>query len=576
MQSYGLTQEQYLELEEFHHDTIVERKTCVYSWEQFPIYASELEMLQKLSPKLNWITFDLPSPVAAPYIRKLLRTTWKNERTLYYHTCDLTGKKSISRINPTLWIKIYTNEAWASDSWECTDYGTDRQEGTVSEKIKQLAYQTPYQDLIGSLTNTQTNALYTNYTADITDSYLVFDAHTIQNCYYVTKARRCTDCVDGVQINDCNRCVWCYDCKWCHGCVGLARCASCVSSRYLIDCVSCQDCIWCVWLEHKQCCVYNKQLSKEDYAIFKKSFIESWAKLDSLERNALINESSSFSSVVASENATGYSIRNCTNILRWEDMLWCQDMLWCNSMSEAQDCIDVSSYGHESSRMVHCSQVGRYSNSLLGCVSIGRSENLMYCIDVKKSRYCFGCVNMKWKEYCIFNTQYTKDQYFEIVPKLIAAMQADGSRGHFLNPETNVIIYNDSKVLEEFPVKCVINTEWNEVYSNADWYGTVTFGKPISSDIVHATLDLWWKQLIPILWRTAEIASAQSDSVIDADALQLSSKDITHDQLKRPIRCSHTWKLYRINKPELDIYQSLWCPLPRVHHDVRYDIIRNG
>jgi hypothetical protein len=35
---------------------------------------------------------------------------------------------------------------------------------------------------------------------------------------------------------------------------------------------------------------------------------------------------------------------------------------------------------------------------------------------------------MKEKEYCIFNIQYTKEEYFQKVPELIAMMKNDNSR----------------------------------------------------------------------------------------------------------------------------------------------------
>jgi len=44
----------------------------------------------------------------------------------------------------------------------------------------------------------------------------------------------------------------------------------------------------------------------------------------------------------------------------------------------------------------------------------------MFCIGAK---HCFGCVGIKNKEYCIFNKQYTKEQYEELVPKIINHMK---------------------------------------------------------------------------------------------------------------------------------------------------------
>ena len=573
--SFWRTKGDYQNLADHHNDPIAERRICQYTWHDFAVFTSEATMLKKLSPILSDIAYTLPMPSVSPIMRKVLRLMRKNERNLYYHTCDLTDKKSISRIHPNRWVSIYTNQAWASDAWETTDYGISlSNDESIFGMIQKLATTTPYQDLIGSLTNTTTNALYTNYTADITDSYLVFDAHTIKNCYYLTKARRCNDCVDCIWIDDCERCVSCVDCKNCHSSVYLRTCWSCVACWWLLDCVNCNNCIWCVWLQHKQYCIYNKQYTKEEYMEFKKKFIAFGGAVDNAQRIELIQWHAITQTIVWSENVSWESIRNCKHILWWESLLHCEDMLWCDAMSEAQDCMDVSSYGHNSSRIYQCAQVWRYSQSLVGCVNIWRSERLLYCIDVKKSKHCFGCVNMKWKEYCIFNIQYTKEEYFQIVPRLIKSMQDDGVRWSFLPQWCNVIVYNDSKSFENYPVQRVIDASWNIIYKNNNWYWVITLQE--NTELAQWTLSYWGLQTIPVVRRCSQQNIVSEDtSAINANALPTRSKEITYDQVDRPIRCSKTWKLFRIMKPELDIYQSLECALPTVHQDIRYEVLMN-
>jgi hypothetical protein len=47
---------------------------------------------------------------------------YKNERHLYHTTCDLTGKKIITRIHPDIDVKTFSMEGRASDDREYTDY----------------------------------------------------------------------------------------------------------------------------------------------------------------------------------------------------------------------------------------------------------------------------------------------------------------------------------------------------------------------------------------------------------------------------------------------------------------------
>jgi hypothetical protein len=47
------------------------------------------------------------------------------------------------------------------------------------------------------------------------------------------------------------------------------------------------------------------------------------------------------------------------------------------------------------------------------------SDNLVAC------KNCFGCISLKNKEYCIFNKQYTKQEYEELVSKIIEKMKTN-------------------------------------------------------------------------------------------------------------------------------------------------------
>ncbi len=98
------------------------------------------------------------------------------------------------------------------------------------------------------------------------------------------------------------------------------------------------------------------------------------------------------------------------------------NLIYCSDIVEAQDCLDVDGYGHNSFLMYNSTQAGRYSNHLYCCAGIGKSEYLYYCVEVKKSHHCFGCVNMRDASYCIFNKQYTPEVWESMVSKIINCM----------------------------------------------------------------------------------------------------------------------------------------------------------
>ena len=76
-------------------DPIMEWKTCEVSRKEFPIYKSDLEFYDKISPVFDNQKFDIPTPKLCPEERARRRLAWRNERKLYRRNCDATGKPII-------------------------------------------------------------------------------------------------------------------------------------------------------------------------------------------------------------------------------------------------------------------------------------------------------------------------------------------------------------------------------------------------------------------------------------------------------------------------------------------------
>jgi hypothetical protein len=80
------------------------------------------------------------------------------------------------------------------------------------------------------------------------------------------------------------------------------------------------------------------------------------------------------------------------------------------------------------------------------------------CHDLKN---CFGCVGLRKKQYCILNKQYTKEQYEELIPKIIEQMNVlpyvDNKNrvykyGEFFPSELSPFLYNETIAHEHFPL----------------------------------------------------------------------------------------------------------------------------
>jgi hypothetical protein len=92
------------------NDPIVERKTCKVSGTQFPIYQSDLEFYDKISPIFAGVKYPIPTPTLCPEERQKRRLAFRNDRRLYRRTCDATGKQIISIYSPDKQYKVYDQQ----------------------------------------------------------------------------------------------------------------------------------------------------------------------------------------------------------------------------------------------------------------------------------------------------------------------------------------------------------------------------------------------------------------------------------------------------------------------------------
>ena len=105
------------------NDPIVEWKTCKVSGQEFPIYQSDLEFYDKISPTFNGVKYQIPTPTLCPEERQRRRLAFRNERKLYRRTCDASGQNIISMYSPDKSYKIYHKDYRWSDARDATFYG---------------------------------------------------------------------------------------------------------------------------------------------------------------------------------------------------------------------------------------------------------------------------------------------------------------------------------------------------------------------------------------------------------------------------------------------------------------------
>jgi len=75
---------------------------------------------------------------------------------------------------------------------------------------------------------------------------------------------------------------------------------------------------------------------------------------------------------------------------------------------------------------------------------------LDYCFYTHYSKNCFGCIGLRHKQYCIFNKQYSKEEYEQLVPKIIEHMKSTGEFGEFFPAQYSDFAYNETIAQEYF------------------------------------------------------------------------------------------------------------------------------
>lgn len=126
------------------NDVIVERRTCKVSGTEFPIYQSDLDFYEKISPTFAGKKYSIPTPSLCPEERQRRRLIRKNDSKIYKRDCDLSKKVFISIYSPDKQYPVYHQDIWDSDQWDAMSYGVDvNLAKIITKQIKMLLQKVP-------------------------------------------------------------------------------------------------------------------------------------------------------------------------------------------------------------------------------------------------------------------------------------------------------------------------------------------------------------------------------------------------------------------------------------------------
>ncbi len=430
-------------------------KICATCIAPFTITEADLAFYEKAGPVIGGKSYAFNPPLHCPDCRAKRRLTWRNERSLYPRKCDLTGKPIVSIYAPEKPYKVYDREAWWGDGWDATDYGRAFDfSRPFFDQIAELLLVVPKAAVISIAVE---NSTYCNFQNDSKSCYLTFGSGFMEDCQY------CDWTYNAKNTFDCSFCTRSeldtmnVDCRDTYHSAFCTDCQNVSDSAYCFDCRNCQNCFGCVGLRNKSYYIFNTPYSHEEYAKkvaeSKKPEMTSTVAAE-FEKLKLAHPHLS-SRIFNSEACSGddiYNSKNCIHSFGVRDM---QDCSYITDAFSMKDCMDANRSGL--SELTYEIAGGGYSQrvafSFLSCYC-SFSCYMIECMNVKN---CFGCVGLKQKEYCILNKQYTKEEYEEMVPRIIEHMKKPiastaSEWGEFFPPSIGLFSYNEAIAQDFYPL----------------------------------------------------------------------------------------------------------------------------
>ncbi|MFA6089757.1 MAG: hypothetical protein WC755_07910, partial [Candidatus Woesearchaeota archaeon] len=459
---------------------------------------------------------------------------FRNERNLYKRKCDFSGKEIISVYPPTSKYKVYDQKIWWSDSWDAISFGREFDfNRSFFEQFSELLLDTPQ---INLQNRNNENSEYCNDTNDLKNSYLCFNSEYAENYYYVnTGGFNGKDCMDLLWCMECELCYECtkvfkgYHCFWCFNCNNISDCYFCENL------IGCTNCFGSINLRHKEYYIYNEFVGKEKFIEFIKDF--------SFSTNNILEVKNNFEKLKLTVPYKNLKIENSENclgdyILHSKNCIECFDVIQSENCKYVWDGLANNTYdsfncGINSSFLYECVAVYR-SNNIKFSHKCTQSSDLYYCDYCFYDECLFGCCGLKHKKYCILNKQYTKEEYFKLIPKIIEYMQKTEEFGEFFPKNLSTFGYNDTL---------------------AQYYFPLSKEKALRQGFI---------------WNDFKSEKIESIKNIPANLLPKNIKDIPDDILNWAIICGQDQKSFKIIPQELNFYRKENIVVPHFCPDCRH------
>lgn len=435
-----------------------ETRNCQSCKKDFIIEAEDFDFYKKI---------EVPAPTFCSECRLIRRLGRRNERSFFRRTCDKCKKWVISVWHLESNMAVYCSPCWWSDSWDGLKYGVDfNPSEPFLIQLDQLFHRVPVMSLFGLYT-TLVNSDYTNMVGWLKNCYMVTYSDYCEEVVYGSFVNHTKDSVDNLMAENCELCYETVNCNKCYRTFFSVDCESCNNVYFSKNCMGCNDCFGCVNLRNKSYCLYNEQLSKEDYEKRIAELLPTTAEKIARAKTELQEFWKPFPQKYMhgwhNVNSTGDYLNDTKNTKNSFVGFNIEDSKFCTmTTGKMTDTYDFTNFGLNSSLLYECLQVGnQVARSKFGWWVITSCQDVDYGMFVIGSKNLFGCVGLKKREYCILNKQYTKEEYEKLRTQIIEQMNAMPYKdkqgliykyGEFFPLDTSPFAYNETSAQEFFPL----------------------------------------------------------------------------------------------------------------------------
>jgi hypothetical protein len=442
------------------HSTSSVSTTCQNCKKDFTIEPEDFKFYEKIK---------VPAPTFCPECRIIRRYIIKNDRSLYKIKCDASGHQEqlISMYSSEEKLFICDRDYWWSDDWDSMEYGKNYDfNKSFFEQFHKLQSKVPRPSLVN---NKAVNSAYCNFADENKNCYLLTTANRNEDSFFGFFLADSKNVSDSIFCSDSELLYECIDCQKCYNLRYSQECKDCVDSVFLVDCKGCTNCLFCIGLRSKSYQLFNKPISKEEYHTKIKEIFGSYKKLQEalkkfkeIKKEFPIRKANNF---IACKNTSGDFIFQSKNINHGFDVYDSENASYLQAGLGAKDAYDITSFDKAEFSYESLSLMGYGYFFSIYCRD---SRNITYCDNCHACSDCFGCVGLRHKQYCILNKQYTKEQYEELVSKIIKQMNdlpyisprknpktGEGQvykYGEFFPPELSPFYYNETIAQEYFPL----------------------------------------------------------------------------------------------------------------------------